>query len=236
MSGQFVRLKDSERNALIENFRNGITDPNYEVIPSKTTTGKYTIRRRKVALPTEEPAQEPVQEEDRQEEQLEPIEEPLEDDDQNYVPPSWTMPYPDSNSMFQEMQMAMNKMFIEQMKMMRKQVKYNEKKREKMKLKSKRISDMLTTIVDQAQREEDEEQQAAFQEQPKEEEEIHEVQSKEIPKATPSFPATETLNKLTAPVKEYKNEYERNLDQMAGDVYKSVPSRRNRLNTDKFGI
>ena len=68
MSGQFVRLKDSERNALIENYRNGIVDPNYEVIPSKTTTGKYTIRRRKVSLPveehTEEPQQEPIEEQE----------------------------------------------------------------------------------------------------------------------------------------------------------------------------
>ena len=100
---------------------------------------------------------------------------------------------------------------------------------------------MLTSIVDQAQKEEDEEQQAALQEKHEEEEETEQQRAafqepKEEPKAPQSFPATDFMNKLNTPAKEYKNEYERNLDQMAGDVYKSVPSRRNRLNTDKFGI
>lgn len=38
------------------------------------------------------------------------------------------------------------------------------------------------------------------------------------------------------PQKEYANEYEKGLDMMAGDVYSTVPSRRNRLHTEKFGI
>ena len=42
MSGQYARLPDSKRNELIDNYRNGIIDPNYEVIPSKTTTGRVS--------------------------------------------------------------------------------------------------------------------------------------------------------------------------------------------------
>ena len=35
------RLPNSKRNALIDDFHNGIEDPNYEVIPSKTTKGNH---------------------------------------------------------------------------------------------------------------------------------------------------------------------------------------------------
>jgi hypothetical protein len=57
------RLPDSQRNGLIEDFRNGIIDPNFEVIPNPKVNGKYTVRRRKVALPTGEvPKEEPKQE------------------------------------------------------------------------------------------------------------------------------------------------------------------------------
>ena len=44
------RLVDSKRNELIANFMEGKEDPEYEVIPSKTTKGKYTVRKRKVNL------------------------------------------------------------------------------------------------------------------------------------------------------------------------------------------
>lgn len=234
MSGQFVRLKDSERNALIENYRNGIVDPNYEVIPSKTTTGKYTIRRRKVSLPveehTEEPQQEPAEE---QEQHVEVAEEqdPYTNDAMFY--PGYKL---NKNAMFREMQMQMNRMFIEQMKMMRQQVKYAEKKREKMKTKSKRISDMLTNIVEQAQREDAEEEHNEEVTEEVAEEKIEEPAEEKPVSQEQSFSATDRINAMIASERQYKNDYERNLDHMAGDVYRTTTSRRNRLNTDKFGI
>ena len=46
-------LKRSERNCIIEDFRNGIINPNYEVIQTKTK-GRYTVRKRKVPLTEEQ--------------------------------------------------------------------------------------------------------------------------------------------------------------------------------------
>ena len=54
------RLADSKRNELIANFMEGKEDPDYEVIPSKITKGKYTVRKRKVNLPVEEEPQAPL--------------------------------------------------------------------------------------------------------------------------------------------------------------------------------
>ena len=223
MSGQYVRLRDSKRNELIANFQEGIMDPEYEVIPNKTTKGKYTIRKRKVPLPTEPPKEDTPQEETPAEEQPQQPEgtEEQEDynpyfDDQNYMP-SFKM---NKNAMFREMQMMMNRMFIENMKMMRQQVKQTEKKRMKLKEKNAKISNMLTSIVEQAEREEAEENVEGEVEVPEE----------TTPEQEPE-PEPEPV-----PQKEYTNEYEKGLDMMAGDVYSTVPSRRNRLHTEKFGI
>ena len=46
-------LKRSERNCIIEDYRNGIIHPNYEVIQTKTK-GRYTVRKRKVPLTEEQ--------------------------------------------------------------------------------------------------------------------------------------------------------------------------------------
>ena len=46
-------LKRSERNCIIEDYRNGIINPNYEVIQTKTK-GRYTVRKRKVPLTEEQ--------------------------------------------------------------------------------------------------------------------------------------------------------------------------------------
>ena len=62
MSGQYVRLPDSKRNELIAKFHDGVVDPDYEVIPSKNTQGRYTIRRRKVPLPVPDQQAAPQQE------------------------------------------------------------------------------------------------------------------------------------------------------------------------------
>ena len=46
-------LKRSERNSIIEDYRNGVLNPNYEVIQTKTK-GRYTLRKRKVPLTDEQ--------------------------------------------------------------------------------------------------------------------------------------------------------------------------------------
>ena len=46
-------LKRSERNSIIEDYRNGVLNPNYEVIQTKTK-GRYTVRKRKVPLTEEQ--------------------------------------------------------------------------------------------------------------------------------------------------------------------------------------
>ena len=46
-------LKRSERNSIIEDYRNGVLNPNYEVIQTKTK-GRYTVRKRKIPLTDEE--------------------------------------------------------------------------------------------------------------------------------------------------------------------------------------
>ena len=46
-------LKRSERNSIIEDFRNGIINPEYEVKATKTK-GRYTVRKRKVPLTDEQ--------------------------------------------------------------------------------------------------------------------------------------------------------------------------------------
>lgn len=48
-----MSLKRSERNSIIEDYRNGVLNPNYEVIQTKTK-GRYTVRRRKVPLTDEQ--------------------------------------------------------------------------------------------------------------------------------------------------------------------------------------
>jgi N-acetylmuramoyl-L-alanine amidase CwlA len=40
------KLRVTERNSIIEDYRQGIVNPSFEVIPSKRTKGKYTVRPR----------------------------------------------------------------------------------------------------------------------------------------------------------------------------------------------
>ena len=76
------RLPDSKRNELIANYLEGKVDSEYEVIPSKTTKGKYTVRKRKVALPSSDPAPPPAEENQGENTEHEPEQEPEEDDDE----------------------------------------------------------------------------------------------------------------------------------------------------------
>ena len=124
------RLPISKRNAIIDDFHNGIQDPDYEVIPSKHTKGRYTVRKRKqeVAATREGRAaygsdeeEVPIQlNKNNADEEPPNIEQSVENpevDDQ-------------SNSMFnpiaylQEYQLQVNKLLIEQMKALRVSNKY----------------------------------------------------------------------------------------------------------------
>ena len=48
-----MSIKVSLRNSIIEDYRNGIINPDYEVVKTKTK-GRYTVRKRKVPLTEEE--------------------------------------------------------------------------------------------------------------------------------------------------------------------------------------
>ena len=95
------RLADSKRNELIANYMEGKEDPDYEVIPSKTTKGKYTVRKRKVSLPVEH-EDSPIVPEEKKEEVLVEKEEKEPDPGQYFNPYN---PY-----MFEDYQMMLNKM------------------------------------------------------------------------------------------------------------------------------
>ena len=226
MSGQYVRLPDSKRNELISKFNNGIIDPDYEVIPSKNTEGRYTIRRRKVPLPVpDQPAQDQPQEEQPQEqpEQEEPEMDPYLDD-RAYIP-QYKL---NKNAMFREMQLQMNRMMIENMKLMRQQVKATEKKRQKLKEKSKKMSQFLTKVLDEAEQEEPEPV-VEEPEEPHEEEEESQEESN-VPKQETN-PEDEQL----IPASRNINQYEDKLDALAGDTNQGY-SRRDRLHFERFNI
>ena len=227
MSGQYVRLPDSKRNELISKFHNGVVDPNYEVIPSKNTEGRYTIRKRKVPLPV--PEQQEGQPTDAQpQEQVEIREQPEEQEYQEIDPytddrayfPQYKL---NKNAMFRELQIQMNRMMIENMKLMRQQVKATEKKRQKLKEKSKRMSEFLSKVLDEAEHE-------PVEEEPQEEEAEHEESN--IPKEEP---ASDEEEKLIPAQPANLGNYEDKLNELAGDVGQGY-SRRDRLHFERFNI
>ena len=212
------RLPASKWNALIDDFHNGIEDPDYEVIPSKTTKGRYTVRKRK---------QESEHEVENPTEPMEPVE-PKEDD--QYEEPEVD---DQSSSMFnpmaylQEYQLQVNKLLIEQMKALRIGNKYMMKKQTKYKDRQKKIRDIFTEIANRPDEPDTEKPEPV--EEPKEEK----------PKKEGNYFDNDYENKI--PVKEveyenppppvetpqYENEYEAELDNMAGVRHTS--SRRNRI-------
>ena len=225
MSGQYVRLPDSKRNELISKFNKGVIDPDYEVIPSKNTEGRYTIRKRKVQLPVpDQPTDEnqnqeqPQEETQNQEEYTEPeIEDPYLDD-RAYLP-QYKL---NKNAMFRELQIQMNKMMIENMKLMRQQIKNTEKKRQKLKEKSKKMSQFLSKVLDEAEKEEPE--------QIEEEPEPVEVSNEPKPQ-----PEEEEQEEEIIPASKHLNQYEDKLDNLAGDANPGY-SRRDRLHFERFNI
>ena len=231
------RLPDSKRNELIADYLEGKIDSEYEVIPSKTTKGKYTVRKRKVALP--------------QSDNLQPA--PVEESKEENPAPEPAAPEPEEDelepeqyggyNMYQEYQMMLNKMMIEQMKMMRKQIKYNNKKQKKLKGKSRQVFDLLKDLATAPEPEEEKEEPVPEQHQ---EEEEH-VEEEEVQENTTKIFDNDYKNK--EPVKEYvppkpapepekpnyKQEYEAKIDEIGGFTFR-LPSRRDRLNFKNFNI
>ena len=226
MSGQYVRLPDSKRNELISKFHNGVVDPNYEVIPSKNTEGRYTIRKRKVPLPVPEQAEgqptdaQPQEQPETQEQLEEPEYQEMDPymDDRAYFPQFKL----NKNAMFRELQIQMNRMMIENMKLMRQQVKATEKKRQKLKEKSKRMSEFLSKVLDEAE-------QAPVEEEPHEEEEV--VEEQDTPKQEPKSDEEEVIQPKPVDLTNYEDK----LNQLAGDVGQGY-SRRDRLHFERFNI
>ena len=230
------RLPDSKRNELIANYMEGKEDPEYEVIPNKNTKGKYTVRKRKVNLPVEK--EEPQVEIESKEETKES--EPEQDQKESLEQGQYFNPY--NPYMFQDYQMMMNKMLVEQMKLMRQQMKYQNKKREKLKTKSKKIYDLLYDLAKPKEVNHEEEE---INEEPEKiepprqpiKEENHtnyfesDYKNKEPSKPKPE-PDSDSEHEPEQP--QYKQEYEAKIDQMGGFI--RMPSRRDRLNFKNFNI
>ena len=218
------RLPASKRNAIIADFTNGVNDPEYEVIPSKTIKGKYTVRKRKA----EETPEQPAQEEEPQQEEAPPQEEEEDvvDDQTN----SMFNPY----AYFQEYQLQVNRLLIEQMKALRQNSKYMMKKQQKYKQRQKTIRNIFSEVVNGDDDDDAKEERPPVQE----EEEQHEVAPQELPPITSYYqndypqpqtnyqPPPRPLTPAPEPV-QYQNDYEAKLDDMAG-TYNFV-SRRDRL-------
>ena len=220
------RLPASKRNAIIADFTNGVNDPEYEVIPSKTIKGKYTVRKRKA----EETPEQPAQEEEPQQEEAPPQEEEEDvvDDQTN----SMFNPY----AYFQEYQLQVNRLLIEQMKALRQNSKYMMKKQQKYKQRQKTIRNIFSEVVNGDDDDDAKEERPPVQE----EEEQHEValQEEALPPITSYYqndypqpqtnyqPPPRPLTPAPEPV-QYQNDYEAKLDDMAG-TYNFV-SRRDRL-------
>ena len=222
-----TRLPASKRNAIIADFNAGVNDPDYEVIPSKTVKGKFTVRKRtKTEEAPEQPAQEeaPTQEEEPQQEE----EETQEVDDQTNA---MFNPY----AYFQEYQLQVNRLMIEQMKALRQNNKYMLKKQQKYKQRQKQIRDIFTEVANEEPKQV--QQPPPQEKETEEEEQQQEEPQEEVPPITSYFqsnyPQQETAQppqRVETPAPEpiqYKNDYEATLDNMAGTfVY---GSRRDRL-------
>ena len=219
------RLPASKRNAIIADFTNGVSDPDYEVIPSKTIKGKYTVRKRKAEEVPEQPAQE--EEPQREEQQQEEEEEAQEIDDQTN---SMFNPY----AYFQEYQLQVNRLLIEQMKALRQNSKYMMKKQQKYKQRQKTIRDIFSEVANDEQPITQPPQQGKVTE----EEEQHEEAPHEVPPITSYYqndypqpqtnyqPPPRPQTPAPEPV-QYQNDYEATLDDMAGTYH--FASRRDRL-------
>ena len=216
------RLPDSKRNELIAEYNEGKTNPDYEVIPSKTQKGKYTVRKRKVSLPSEEnnvaaqdaPAQQYTEPEAAQ------------DDDANYLP--YYSQY-NEEIMYRQYQAQLNQMILEQMKMMRQNMKYSKYKQQKIKDKTNKIYGILSDAVSRNTPEPESEPES--EPEPLDEPE-EEPEPEPEPEASPNYNPEASPN---YPEQNYAQDYERDIDEMAGITYKPY-SRKDRFNWKNFNI
>ena len=223
------RLPISKRNALIADYNDGKVDPDYEVIPSKTTKGKYTVRKRKQSI-VPPPLQEEREEEKVPEEKpdIKPLKVNSEEEDEEVDDQTSTMFNP--LAYFQEYQLQVNKLLIEQMKALRQNNKYLTKKQKKYKERQKQIRNIFAGIANDKEDSEPE---------PKIDHPVDnhsEEEEKEAPNSyfQKDYPQPETkeviLEKAPEPEPEpiqYKNDYEAQLDQMANPI--AFRSRRDRI-------
>ena len=214
------RLPDSKRNELIAEYNEGKVNADYEVIPSKTQKGKYTVRRRKVSLPdTSTPLAEP-----ETPTELDP-EPDNEDTTEDYSP----FPYQFSEEMmYRQYQAQLNQMMLEQMKLLRQNVKWNKRKQQKIKDKTNKIYGIISDAVNRNTREpepEPEPEPPAETEPP--------ADNEPEPPAEPESDNEELTAPLAEPV--YAQDYERDIDEMAGTIYKPY-SRKDRIKWDNFNI
>jgi len=189
---QYERLKTSERNRIIQAYHDGKPDPNFDVIPSKSQSGKFTIRKKLHENANEKQATGEPNPEDKEQPQKnvsiteaqeantninpEDLADEVPNYDDEYFIPKTSM---SKASMFREMQLQLNKMMLEQLKILRRDQKATERKRKKYAGKSKKIHHILSNIAfneDQIPPEPEpldkEERKAEFEiEEPKQEEE-----------------------------------------------------------------
>lgn len=233
----YQRLPDSKRNELIAEFNEGKVNPDYEVIPSKTQKGKYTVRKRKVPLPSNENVQNSTPDQHTDEPEPEPEEENqgVFQNDAAYVP-QFKMK---KSAMFREFQMEMNKMFIEQMKMMRQQLKIQDKKRARLKNKSQAVYDILAEV---ARAPPEPEPEPEPEEQPEEKPQEEQPSQNIADYFSPAYQSPEPPKQPDPPKvppepepREYQQPYEAEIDKMDGTYYKPY-SRRDRLNFKNFNI
>ena len=224
-----TRLPASKRNALISDFNAGVDNPDYEVIPSKTTKGKYTVRKKRVVQEEEEPKEEPQAEEEQEEQNEEESEEPEVDDQTSGM----FNPY----AYFQEYQLQLNRLMIEQMKALRQNNKYMAKKQMKYKERQKQIRDIFTEVANETKEERKQKEQPP-QEEPQQEEQVEEEEHEEVPPINSYFQSNYPQQQSQSPQYEapevpqperpqYQNDYEETLDDMAGTY--AFTSRRDRL-------
>lgn len=225
----YQRLSTSKRNELIADFNEGKIDPDFEVIPSKTVKGKYTIRKRKVSLPADE---EPQEENNQVDEEAEEVEVQQEQPQTLDLAP---IKHDKMTEYLLDYQMAMNKLMIEQMKALRQNNKYMLYKQKKYKERQNKIHDIFDSIAktrnlsNEAEEPEQEEVEEPVEETPQPKRNTNYFQNDySIPKQEiESEEEDEQTQEI--PEKEYENDYERDLDQMAGVPTYVIQSRRSKI-------
>ena len=221
------RLPDSKRNALIADFQEGIINEDYEVIPSKTTKGRYTVRRRNKTDSFNQLITPPIEDPNNTDLNQGP-QSPSNNDD---VSKSYDLPKksPKSLSMdpsfiqnnyLQEYQMQINRMLIEQVKALRQNNKYLLSKQKKYKTRQQKITSIFQDIANNDEDTQENEEESQEQEQSPEESQPKPIEDY----FTSEYQTSEAIKpvQLENPIPQpetpqYLQSYESQLDQMAGN-------------------